>query len=188
MPLLAGLPDDAFEHDGQLTKREVRAATLAALVPLPGETLWDVGAGCGSISIEWLRAGAGRSAIAIERIPARAATIARNASSLGVPGLRIITGTAPDALEGLPIPDAIFAGGGISESRLLSVLWGKLRSGGRLVANAVTAEGEAQLLDWHGSHGGALTRITVSRAEPVGPRHLWRSLAPVTQLAITKPE
>ena len=188
LPLLAGLPDDAFEHDGQLTKREVRAATLAALVPLPGETLWDVGAGCGSISIEWLRAGAGRSAIAIERIPARAATIARNASSLGVPGLRIITGTAPDALEGLPIPDAIFAGGGISESRLLSVLWGKLRSGGRLVANAVTAEGEAQLLDWHGSHGGALTRITVSRAEPVGPRHLWRSLAPVTQLAITKPE
>ena len=188
LPLFAGLPDDAFEHDGQLTKREVRAVTLAALAPLPGETLWDVGAGCGSISIEWLRAGAGRSAIAIERVPARAAVIARNASSLGVPGLRIITGTAPDALEGLPIPDAIFAGGGIGESDLLSVLWGKLRSGGRLVANVVTAEGEVQLLDWHRSHGGALTRIAVSRAEPIGPCHLWRSLAPVTQLAVTKPE
>ena len=188
LPLFAGLPDDAFEHDGQLTKREVRAATLAALVPLPGETLWDVGAGCGSIAIEWLRAGAGRSAIAIERIPARVAAIARNASSLGVPGLRIITGTAPDALEGLPIPDAIFAGGGIGGSYLLSVLWRKLRSGGRLVANVVTTEGEAQLLDWHRSHGGALTRIAVSRAEPIGPRHLWRSLAPVTQLAVTKPK
>ena len=188
LPLFAGLPDDAFEHDGQLTKREVRAATLAALAPLPGETLWDVGAGCGSISIEWLRAGTSRSAIAIERVPARAAAIARNASSLGVPGLRIITGTAPDALEGLPIPDAIFAGGGIGESDLLSVLWRKLRFGGRLVANVVTAEGEVQVLDWHRSHGGALTRIAVSRAEPIGRRHLWRSLAPVTQLAVTKPE
>jgi precorrin-6Y C5,15-methyltransferase (decarboxylating) len=188
LPHFAGLPDDAFEHDGQLTKREVRAATLAALAPLPGETLWDVGAGCGSIAIEWLRAGSGRSAVAIERIPARAAVIARNANSLGVPGLHIVTGTAPAALDGLPMPDAIFAGGGIGGSGLLSVLWGKLRPGGRLVANVVTAEGEAQLLDWHRSHGGALTRITVSRAEPSGLRHLWRSLAPVTQLAVTKPE
>ena len=188
LSLFAGLPDDAFEHDGQLTKREVRAATLAALAPLPGETLWDVGAGCGSIAIEWLRAGAGRSAIAIERNPSRSVVIVRNASALGVPGLRIITGTAPGALESLPIPDAIFAGGGIGESGLLSVLWGKLRPGGRLVANVVTTEGEARLLAWHSSHGGTLTRISVSRAELFGPQHLWRSLAPVTQLAVTKPE
>jgi len=172
----------------QLTKREVRAATLAALAPLPGETLWDVGAGCGSIAIEWLRAGAGRSAIAIERNPSRSVVIVRNASALGVPGLRIITGTAPGALESLPIPDAIFAGGGIGEPGLLSVLWGKLRPGGRLVANVVTTEGEARLLAWHSSHGGTLTRISVSRAELFGPQHLWRSLAPVTQLAVTKPE
>src|SRR5208282_3184344 len=140
LPLFAGLPDDAFEHDGQLTKREVRAATLAALAPLPGETLWDVGAGCG--------------AIAIERRSARAAVIARNAARLGVPGVHIIAGTAPAALEGLPVPDAIFAGGGIGEPGLLPLLWTRLRPGGRLVANVVTAEGEARLLDWHTSYGG----------------------------------
>ena len=188
LPLLAGLPDDAFEHDGQLTKREVRAATLAALAPLPGETLWDVGAGCGSIAIEWLRAGEGRSAVAIERRSVRAAVIARNAARLGVPGLRIIAGTAPEALDGLPVPDAIFAGGGIREPGLLPLLWTRLRPGGRLVANVVTAEGEARLLDWHTSYGGELTRVAISRAEPLGPRHLWRALAPVTQLAVTKPE
>jgi precorrin-6B C5,15-methyltransferase / cobalt-precorrin-6B C5,C15-methyltransferase len=187
-PLFAGLPDDAFEHDGQLTKREVRAATLAALEPLPGQTLWDVGAGCGSIAVEWLRAGENRAAVAIERKPARAAVIARNANSLGVPGLRIITGTAPEALDGLPVPDAIFAGGGIGEPELLPNLWARLRPGGRLVANVVTVEGEARLLAWHTSHGGVLTRIAVCRAEPLGPHHLWRPLAPVTQLAVTKHE
>jgi precorrin-6B C5,15-methyltransferase / cobalt-precorrin-6B C5,C15-methyltransferase len=188
LPLLAGLPDGAFEHDGQLTKREVRATTLAALAPLPGETLWDVGAGCGSIAIEWLRAGEGRSAIAIERSPARAALIARNAASLGVPGLQIVARSAPEALGGLPQPDAIFIGGGIGEPGLLPLLWEKLRPGGRLVANVVSAQGEVRLLDWHTSHGGALTRIAVSRAEPFGRHHLWRSLAPITQLSVTKPE
>jgi len=188
LPLLAGLPDDAFEHDGQLTKREVRAATLAALAPLPGETLWDVGAGCGSIAIEWLRGGAGRSAIAIERVAGRAAVIARNANALGVPELRIVSGDAPAALDGLPVPDAIFVGGGSSAPGLLPRLWMGLRRGGRLVANVVTAEGEARLLDWHKSCGGTLTRIAISRAEPFGRHHLWRSLAPVTQLAVTKPE
>lgn len=187
LPLLAGLPDDVFEHDGQLTKREVRAATLAALGPLPGEALWDVGAGCGSIAIEWLRAGEGRSAIAIERNPARAAMIARNASALGVPGLRIVVGNAPEALDALPQPDAIFVGGGISKPGLLAQAWTALRAGGRLVANVVTAEGEACLLDWHARQGGALARIAVSRTEPVGPHHLWRPLATVTQLAATKP-
>jgi precorrin-6Y C5,15-methyltransferase (decarboxylating) len=186
LPLLAGLPDDVFEHDGQLTKREVRAATLAALAPLPGETLWDIGAGCGSIAIEWLRAGGGRSAIAIEREPARAAMIARNAASLGVPGLRIVLGAAPGSLAGLPPPDAIFIGGGIGEAGLLPQAWATLPPGGRLVANVVTAEGEARLLDWHARHGGALTRIAVSRAAPVGPHHLWRPLATVTQFAAVK--
>ena len=186
LPLLAGLPDDVFEHDGQLTKREVRAATLAALAPLPGETLWDIGAGCGSIAIEWLRAGGDRSAIAIERAPERAAMIARNAASLGVPGLRIVLGAAPEALEGLPPPNAIFIGGGIGEAGLLPEAWAALRPSGRLVANVVTAEGEARLLDWHARHGGALTRIAVSRAAALGPHHLWRPLAPVTQFAAVK--
>jgi precorrin-6Y C5,15-methyltransferase (decarboxylating) len=188
LPPFAGLPDDAFDHDGQLTKREVRAATLAALAPLPGETLWDVGAGCGSIAIEWLRAGAGRSAYAIEDNSARAAAIARNAVQLGVPGLRIIAGAAPEALDGLPVPDAIFAGGGIRAPGLLPLLWERLRPGGRLVANVVTAESEARLLDWRLSHGGALIRIAVSRAELIGSHHIWRPLVPVTQLAVTKPE
>jgi precorrin-6Y C5,15-methyltransferase (decarboxylating) len=187
LPLRAGLPDDVFEHDGQLTKREVRAATLAALAPLPGETLWDVGAGCGSIAIEWLREGEQRSAIAIERSPARAAVIARNAAALGVPQLCVVLGTAPEAFEGLPQPDAIFIGGGIGAHDLLTPAWTSLSPGGRLVANVVTAEGEARLLDWHARQGGTLTRVAVSRAEPVGPHHLWRPLATVTQFAAVKP-
>jgi precorrin-6B C5,15-methyltransferase / cobalt-precorrin-6B C5,C15-methyltransferase len=186
LPLLAGLPDEVFEQDGQLTKREIRAATLAALAPLPGETLWDVGAGCGSIAIEWLRAGVGVEAITIERNPARAAIIARNAAALGVPALEIVVGTAPAALDGLGQPDAIFVGGGLGGEGLLPALWAVLPPGGRLVANVVTAEGEARLLEWHGRHGGALTRIAVSRAEPLGRHHLWRALAPVTQLVATK--
>jgi precorrin-6B C5,15-methyltransferase / cobalt-precorrin-6B C5,C15-methyltransferase len=187
LPLLAGLPDEVFEHDGQLTKREVRAVTLAALAPLPGESLWDVGAGCGSIAIEWLRAGEGRSAIAIERDTARAAMIARNAASLGVSALRIVVGAAPEALDGLPQPNAVFLGGGIGEPDLLPQTWAMLPAGGRLVANVVTTEGEARLFDWHTRHGGALTRIAVSRAEARGRHHLWRSPATVTQLAVVKP-
>jgi precorrin-6B C5,15-methyltransferase / cobalt-precorrin-6B C5,C15-methyltransferase len=185
---LAGLPDDAFAHDGQLTKRETRAATLAALAPLPGETLWDVGAGCGSIAIEWLRAGPLLSAIAIEREAARVATIARNAAVLGVPGLNIVHGRAPEALAGLPPPDAIFAGGGIADPALLPALWQVLRPGGRLVANVVSTEGERTLLDWQARHGGSLTRLAVSRAEPLGRHHIWRPLAAVTQLAAVKPD
>ena len=149
--------------------------------------MWDVGAGCGSIAIEWLRAGEGRQAIAVERSPVRAALIARNAAALGVPALRIVVGTAPAVLDGLPPPDAVFLGGGIGEPGLLASLWTALPPAGRLVANVVTAEGEAALLDWHARHGGALTRIAVSRAEPLGPHHFWRSLAPVTQLAAVKP-
>ena len=183
---LAGLPDDAFEHDGQLTKREIRAATLAALAPLDGETLWDVGAGCGSIAIEWLRATSGGAAIAIERDPARAAVIARNAAALGVPGLEILVGEAPEFLP-QAVPDAIFVGGGVAGAGVLPALWQGLRPGGRLVANAVSLAGENALLDWQRRQGGTLTRIAVSRAEPLGDHQIWRPLLPITQLAAVKP-
>lgn len=183
----AGLPDDAFEHDGQLTKREVRAMTLAVLAPLPGERLWDVGAGCGSIAIEWLRAIEGGDAVAIERNPDRAAMIARNAAALGVPGLNIVTGTAPQVLAGLDAPDAVFIGGGIADPELLPTAWDALRPGGRLVANIVSLAGERMLLDWQARYGGVLTRIAVSHVAPLGMQEAWRPLLPVTQLAATKP-
>jgi precorrin-6Y C5,15-methyltransferase (decarboxylating) len=182
---LSGLPDDAYRHDGQLTKRVVRAATLAALAPLPGETLWDVGAGCGSIAIEWLRGGGG-PAIAIEREPARVALIAENAAILGVPELEIVAGEAPAALAGLTAPDAIFLGGGTAAAGLFEQAWSRLRPGGRLVANAVTVEGEARLVAWHAAYGGRLTRIAVSEAEPLGASSAWRPLLPVTQLCLGK--
>jgi precorrin-6Y C5,15-methyltransferase (decarboxylating) len=183
---LAGLPDDAFEHDGQLTKREVRAFTLARLAPLPGEILWDIGAGCGSIGIEWLRAIGRGSAIAIERNQARIAIIARNAARLGVPGLRIVSGRAPEAWAGLPAPDAVFIGGGIGDPEVLGAAWAALPAGGRLVANVVSIAGERALLDWQALHGGELTRIAVNRDENIGTHRLWRPLMPVTQLFAAK--
>jgi len=188
---LAGLPDDAFEHDGQLTKREVRAVTLAQLAPVAGETLWDIGAGSGSVAIEWLRAIEGGSAVAVERNHERAVIIARNAAALGVPELRIIADAAPQALAKIPPeiapPDAIFVGGGIGEAGLLPALWAALRPGGRLVANVVSIEGERAILAWQARYGGELTRIALSRAEPLGGHHAWRPLLPVTQLVATKP-
>jgi precorrin-6B C5,15-methyltransferase / cobalt-precorrin-6B C5,C15-methyltransferase len=191
LPRLAGLPDDAFEHDGQLTKRDLRAITLARLAPLPGETLWDIGAGCGSIAIEWLRAAEGGSAVAVEQNPERAAFIARNAAALGVPGLRIIAAAAPQALGRIPTgfaaPDAVFVGGGIGDAGLLPAVWTALRPGGRLVANVVSLEGERTILDWQARQGGELTRIALSRPERLGAYHAWRPLLPVTQLAATKP-
>jgi precorrin-6Y C5,15-methyltransferase (decarboxylating) len=187
LPRLAGLPDDAFEHDGQLTKREIRAITLAALAPLPGEALWDIGAGCGSVAIEWLRAGERLSAVAIERDPARAAMIARNATSLGVPQLRIVTGIALRALGNLATPDAIFVGGGIADADLLPTLWQALRPGGRLVANVISIEGERAVLDAQARFGGSLTRLAAARAEPLGGRQAWRPLMAVTQWATVKP-
>lgn len=186
-PRVPGLPDDALEHDGQLTKREVRAVTLAALAPLPGQCLWDVGAGSGSVAIEWLRAAENAEAVAIERDSGRAAAIARNAEALGVPQLEIVSGAAPAALEGLAVPDAIFVGGGLSTEGLLDTVWNALRPGGRLVANAVTVEGEQQLLTAQAAHGGALTRLAISRAAPVGGYLGWRPLMPVTQWAASKP-
>ncbi len=175
---LAGLPDDAFAHDGQITKRETRAATLALLAPWPGAVLWDIGAGCGSIAIEWMRAG-GR-AVAVEREAARCALIAANAVRLGVPGLRVVQGEAPAALAELDgRPDAAFVGGGVA-SELLAAAWERLPMGGRLAANAVTAEGEAALMAWQARHGGAMTRLATARLEPMGRRRAWRPLRPVT--------
>lgn len=175
---IPGLPDDAFEHDGQITKRDIRAITLAALAPLAGELLWDVGAGSGSVAIEWMRAG-GR-AVAIEPKPDRVARIARNAAALGVPGLEILQGEAPGALP-YSDPDAIFVGGGASEPGLLDACWSSLRPGGRLVVNAVTAEGEAALLDFHRRHSGEMTRLNIARLAPVGKFHTWHPAMPVMQ-------
>jgi precorrin-6B C5,15-methyltransferase / cobalt-precorrin-6B C5,C15-methyltransferase len=183
----AGLPDEAFVNDGQLTKREIRAATIAALTPLPGQLLWDVGAGCGAVAIEWLRAARRSRAIAIERASERCTFIASNANALGVPDLRVVMGEAPAALADLPRPDAVFLGGGLGAPDLLETLWDALVPGGRLVANAVTVAGEAHLLDWQVRHGGALTRLAISRAAPIGPHLGWRPLMPVTQLAAVKP-
>ncbi len=182
-----GLPDDAFRHDGQLTKREVRAATLALLTPGPGERLWDVGAGCGSIAIEWLRADRRNGAVAIERSADRCRMIAANAATLGVPDLAIVTGEAPAALDRLAPPHAVFVGGGSHVPGLLEACWRVLPSRGRLVANAVTVEGEAALIGFHRATGGHLGRIAVTRAEPLGPHLAWRPLLPVTQFAAVKP-
>jgi precorrin-6Y C5,15-methyltransferase (decarboxylating) len=154
---------------------------------LPGETLWDIGAGCGSIAIEWLRATEGGAAIAIERNPDRAALIARNAAALGVPGLDIVNGSAPHALAGLKSPDGIFIGGGVADPELLRAAWDALRPGGRLVANAVSLAGERALLDFQARHGGTLTRIAISHAAPLGAHEAWRPQLPVTQLAAAKP-
>ncbi len=185
-PRTAGLPDDAYHHDGQMTKREVRAATLSALMPMPDQLLWDVGAGCGSISIEWMRAERRCRAIAIERKQERLAMIGENAEALGTPGLEIVAGTAPDALEGLARPDAVFIGGGATGAGLFELCWNALKPGGRLVANAVTLESEQVLFACHAEFGGELTRIAVSRAAPVGPYHGWRPLMPVTQFSVVK--
>jgi precorrin-6B C5,15-methyltransferase / cobalt-precorrin-6B C5,C15-methyltransferase len=183
---LAGLPDAAYHHDGQLTKREVRAVTLAALAPLPGQLLWDVGAGCGSISIEWMRSHPRCRAIAIEQHPTRLGLIAENAIALGVPNLEIVSGQAPDALNNLPQPDAIFVGGGLTRPDLFATCWQALRPGGRFVANAVTVESEQVLLQWHSKLGGELSRIAIQRAEPIGKFLGWKAMAPVTQWRIVK--
>jgi len=183
-----GLPDDAFTHDGQITKCQVRAATLAALVPLPGQLLWDVGAGSGAIAIEWMRAAPGARAVAIERHEKRLAHIATNAARLGMPGLEIVAGEAPAVLNGLATPDAIFIGGGAGDDdALFRRCWRALSSGGRLVANVVTLEGEAAVLRWRRKIGGDLVRIAVSRAEPVGRFTSWRPLRAVTQFVKIKP-
>jgi precorrin-6B C5,15-methyltransferase / cobalt-precorrin-6B C5,C15-methyltransferase len=187
LSLAPGLPDDVFDTDGQFTKREVRAATLARLAPLPGQTLWDVGAGTGTIGIEWMRANPACSCISFEEREERAARIQTNARNLGVPTLKVIQGTAPVTFTGLEPPHAIFLGGGVSSDGLFEACWERLLSSGRLVANAVSLESEANLISWHKKHGGELARIQIARADLIGGTHVWRPMMPVTQWMVTKP-
>ncbi|RBY84244.1 precorrin-6y C5,15-methyltransferase (decarboxylating) subunit CbiE [Blastococcus sp. TF02A-26] len=186
MPTTPGLPDGAYESDGQLTKSEVRAVTLSRLAAVPGQLLWDVGAGSGSIGIEWMRAHPTCRAVAVEADEERAARIARNAGRLGVPYLRVVHGSAPEVLGRLPTPDAVFIGGGLTTPLLLDSCWEALPPGGRLVANAVTVESEAVLAAWHARVGGELVRIAVQRAEPVGTFTGWRAAMPVTIWSVTR--
>jgi precorrin-6Y C5,15-methyltransferase (decarboxylating) len=181
-----GLPDDAFAHDGKLTKRELRALALAKLMPHAGAFLVDVGAGCGSIGIEWMRAEPNAQAIAFEPLAERRALAARNAATLGVPGLDIRDGRAPEALAGLPPADAVFLGGGLSDATIAAAIE-TLKPGGRLVAHAVTLESEALLLSAYSSRGGDLARLAIARAEPIGAFSAWRAAMPVTQWAWRKP-
>ncbi|SAK47236.1 precorrin-6y C5,15-methyltransferase (decarboxylating) subunit CbiE [Caballeronia ptereochthonis] len=186
-PLTPGLPDDAYRHDGQLTKRDVRAVTLAHLAPQPGELLWDVGAGCGSIGIEWMRAHGACRAIAIEANESRQRLIEHNRDALGVPALQLVKGEAPGALHGLAAPDAVFIGGGLTAPGVLDACWARLRQGGRLVANAVTLQSEMALIQWRARHGGELTRIGIAQAEPLGSLDTWRQALPITLLHVSKP-
>ena len=179
VPLTAGLADEMFEHDGQITKRDIRAATLAALAPRRGEMLWDIGAGSGSIGIEWMLRHPQNRAIAIEAKSERAARIARNAARLGVPDLAVVEGTAPDALAGLPSPDAVFVGGGASRAGVLDAAWDALAPGGRLVVNAVTLETQAELIRRYEAHGGELVTMQIAVAEALGGFHGFRPALPV---------
>jgi precorrin-6B C5,15-methyltransferase / cobalt-precorrin-6B C5,C15-methyltransferase len=181
-----GLPDSAYETDGQVTRRELRALALAVLRPGPGALLWDVGAGSGSVGIEWMRADPLARAVAIEARPDRAERVGRNAAALGVPGLRVIAGTAPAALHGLPDPDAVFIGGGLTASGVLPGCWERLRPGGRLVAHAVTIESEALLHGWQQELGGELVKVDISYREPLGRFTAWRPALPVTQWQVRR--
>ncbi|WP_422392459.1 precorrin-6y C5,15-methyltransferase (decarboxylating) subunit CbiE [Nitratireductor thuwali] len=187
LPLGTGLADTLFEHDGQITRPEVRAVTLAALQPKRGQLLWDIGAGSGSISIEWMRQHPSLRAIAIEADAPRAERIGRNAESFGVPDLQMVTGTAPEALAGLPTPDAVFIGGGGSVPGVTETAMEALPTGGRLVANAVTLEMRAMLIELHARRGGELIEIAIARAAPVGGMTAMRPALPVMQWRWSKP-
>jgi precorrin-6Y C5,15-methyltransferase (decarboxylating) len=190
LPRAAGLADDLFEHDGQITKREIRALTLSALAPRRGELLWDVGAGSGSVAIEWMLADVSLNAIAIERRADRASRIRRNAAACGVPHLQLIEAAAPAAFEGLTPPDAVFVGGGATVPGTINASQAALRPMGRLVVNAVTLETESALLQYQSQWGGSLTRIEISRAGPVGGENArmtgWRPARPIVQWAWVK--
>jgi precorrin-6Y C5,15-methyltransferase (decarboxylating) len=184
LPRASGLADDWFGHDGQITRRPVRAITLSTLAPRPGEHLWDIGAGSGSIAIEWLLAHPSTRATAIERDPGRAARLRANADALGTDRLVLAQGAAPEALAGLETPDAVFIGGGLSQL-LLEWLFEHLAPGTRIVANAVTLESEAVLGCWHRAKGGTLMRIELAEAAPLGTRRGWRSAYPVVQWSVS---
>lgn len=185
LPRVPGLADTLFQHDGTMTKREVRAVTIAKLMPMRGALLWDIGTGSGSVAIEWMRAARYARAIGIEPRPDRRALAAANALALGVPRLELLDGLVPEALDDLPAPDAVFIGGGLSEETYVAA-WSALKPLGRLVANAVTLESQAVLIDLHARHGGDLVQLAVSRAAPVGPRTGWRPAMPVTQWSLVK--
>jgi precorrin-6Y C5,15-methyltransferase (decarboxylating) len=189
LSLAPGLDDSLFEHDGQLTKREVRAITVSALAPREGELLWDVGLGAGSIAIEWLLRHPSLKAVGVERDAERAARAARNAAALGTPDLEIIQGDAPKVLVGLPPPDAVFIGGGFGDSALFETVWKALKPGGRLVANAVSLGSEAKLIEHFQRHGGELTRIDIAKSGKAGSGNVfvWRPAAPIIQWRATKP-
>ena len=186
LPRVPGLPDEAYDHDGQLTKREVRAATLAALMPVPGQLLWDVGAGSGAVAIEWMRSHPRCRATAIERDLARVRRIGKNAARLGTPDLEIVAGEAPAALRDLAPPDAVFIGGGTTDAGVFEAGWQALGPGGRLVANAVTLEGDHALARWRAATGGTLVRFEISRAEALGGFTGWKPFRPVTQVTAIK--
>jgi precorrin-6Y C5,15-methyltransferase (decarboxylating) len=186
LPRVSGLPDELFASDGQITKRPIRALTLSALAPRPGETLWDIGAGTGSVSIEWLLAAPGTRAIALEPRADRCANIRHNAEAFGLAHrIDIVEGNAPEVLINLPKPDAVFVGGGASEA-VLQFLWEHLASGVRIVANAVTLETEALLTDWHARVGGALLRVELADAAPLGRMRGWERARPIIQWSVTR--
>ncbi|MFI5010992.1 MAG: precorrin-6y C5,15-methyltransferase (decarboxylating) subunit CbiE [Hyphomicrobiales bacterium] len=187
VPLTAGLPDAMFEHDGQITKRDIRAATLAALAPRRGEMLWDIGAGSGSIGIEWMLRHPANRAVAVEVRPERAARITRNAAALGVPELAVVEGPAPVSLRGLSRPDAVFVGGGAGDEGVLDAAWDPLPRGGRLVVNAVTIETQAELIRRYGILGGELITMQIAYAEPLGSFHGFRPGLPVMRWTVAKP-
>jgi len=185
LPRVPGLSDDLFRHDGTMTKQEVRAATLAKLMPMRGALLWDIGTGCGSVAVEWMRAARYARAIGIEPRADRRALAAANALALGAPKLALVDGRVPEALDGLPAPDAVFIGGGLSRETF-DAAWAALRPLGRMVCNAVTLESEAVLLALHKELGGHLVKLSVNRAEPVGGLTGWRPLMPVIQWSLVK--
>lgn len=185
LPRVPGLADDLFQHDGTMTKQEVRAVTLAKLMPMRGALLWDIGTGCGSVAVEWMRAARYARAVGIEPRADRRAMAAANALALGTPKLELIEGEAPSALVGLDSPDAIFIGGGLTPE-VFDAAWAALKPLGRLVANAVTLESEAVLMDLHARYGGQLVKLAVNRAEAVGKYRGWRALMPVTQWSLVK--
>ncbi|WP_428484809.1 precorrin-6y C5,15-methyltransferase (decarboxylating) subunit CbiE [Rhodopila sp.] len=187
IPLASGLPDAWFEHDGQLTKQDIRAMTLAALAPRQGDYLWDIGAGSGSVGIEWMLTCPANRAVAIERDAVRAGRIGRNAAALGVPDLSVVEGSAPGALRGLPPPDAVFIGGGASVGSTIDAAWAALTGGGRLVANGITIETQAELIGRFKTMGGSLKTIQIAHADPVGGFNAMRPAMAVTQWAVVKP-
>jgi precorrin-6Y C5,15-methyltransferase (decarboxylating) len=186
LPETPGLPDETFASDGQLTKRHVRALTLSTLAPRPGELLWDIGGGSGSVAIEWLRTHPSMRAICVEKDPVRAERIVANAAALGVPALEVVTGGAPEAMAGLPTPDVIFVGGGLTAAGVFDACWAALPAGGRFVTNAVTLESQALVTRLRAEHGGELVKIDVARSTPVGAFTGWRAAMTVVQWSVEK--